>query len=73
MSWQPAQESLAQLAACLKDSLSGFDKNAQKRAELVSFPLLLPDGFPPTLPLTSLRTTLYQNIPPWLTGGRAPI
>ncbi|KEY65947.1 hypothetical protein S7711_07751 [Stachybotrys chartarum IBT 7711] len=33
MSWQPAPESLGQLAACLKDSLSGFDKNAQKRAE----------------------------------------
>lgn len=35
MSWEPSQESLAQLAACLKDSLSGFDKNAQKRAELM--------------------------------------
>ena len=35
-SWQPAPESLQQLAACLKDSLSGFDKNAQKQAELVS-------------------------------------
>ncbi|XP_044716345.1 importin subunit beta-2 [Hirsutella rhossiliensis] len=33
MSWQPAPESLRQLAACLKDSLSGFDKNAQKQAE----------------------------------------
>lgn len=37
MSWQPAPESLRQLTACLKDSLSGFDKNAQKQAELVSF------------------------------------
>ncbi|PMB68051.1 Transportin-1 [Beauveria bassiana] len=35
MSWQPAPESLRQLAACLKDSLSGFDKNAQKQAELM--------------------------------------
>ncbi|KAK0392091.1 hypothetical protein NLU13_1589 [Sarocladium strictum] len=31
--WQPAAESLNQLAAFLKDSLSGFDKNAQKQAE----------------------------------------
>lgn len=37
MAWQPAPESLSQLAACLKDSLSGFDKNAQKQADLVSF------------------------------------
>jgi hypothetical protein len=36
MSWQPAPESLSQLAACLKDSLSGFDKTAQKQAEQVS-------------------------------------
>lgn len=36
MSWQPAPESLSQLAACLKDSLSGFDKAAQKQAEQVS-------------------------------------
>ncbi|KAI0397064.1 armadillo-type protein [Xylariaceae sp. FL0594] len=33
MDWQPVPESLSQLAACLKDSLSGFDKAAQKRAE----------------------------------------
>ncbi|KAF4508781.1 hypothetical protein G6O67_005120 [Ophiocordyceps sinensis] len=33
MSWQPAPESLRQLASCLKDSLSGFDKNAQKQSE----------------------------------------
>lgn len=33
MSWQPAPESLQQLASCLKDSLSGFDKNAQKQAD----------------------------------------
>ncbi|KAK5995885.1 Importin subunit beta-2 [Cladobotryum mycophilum] len=32
-SWQPSQQSLSQLAACLKDSLSGYDKNAQKQAE----------------------------------------
>jgi cobyrinic acid a,c-diamide synthase len=36
MAWQPAPESLNQLASFLKDSLSGFDKNAQKQAELVS-------------------------------------
>ncbi|KAI1365955.1 armadillo-type protein [Xylaria arbuscula] len=33
MDWQPSPESLTQLAACLKDSLSGFDKAAQKQAE----------------------------------------
>ncbi|KAL2759180.1 hypothetical protein ACRALDRAFT_1080702 [Sodiomyces alcalophilus JCM 7366] len=33
MSWQPAPESLSQLAVCLKDSLSGFDKAARKQAE----------------------------------------
>lgn len=36
MAWQPSTESLNQLAAFLKDSLSGFDKTAQKQAELVS-------------------------------------
>ncbi|CCF38507.1 hypothetical protein CH063_09585, partial [Colletotrichum higginsianum] len=35
MAWQPTPESLSQLATCLKDSLSGFDKNAQKQAELM--------------------------------------
>jgi len=35
MSWEPNQQSLATLAGCLKDSLSGFDKNAQKQAELM--------------------------------------
>ncbi|KAK1240604.1 hypothetical protein MKX07_004632 [Trichoderma sp. CBMAI-0711] len=35
MAWQPNPESLNQLAACLKDSLSGFDKTAQKQAELM--------------------------------------
>ncbi|KAL6879751.1 armadillo-type protein [Trichoderma longibrachiatum] len=35
MAWQPNPESLNQLAACLKDSLSGFDKSAQKQAELM--------------------------------------
>ena len=39
MSWQPAPESLQQLAACLKDSLSGFDKTAQKQADLVRRPV----------------------------------
>jgi transportin-1 len=38
MAWQPSPESLSQLAAFLKDSLSGFDKNAQKQAELVRAP-----------------------------------
>lgn len=31
--WQPNPESLKTLAACLKDSLSGFNKTAQKQAE----------------------------------------
>ncbi|ETS80250.1 hypothetical protein PFICI_07779 [Pestalotiopsis fici W106-1] len=35
MAWQPAPESLSQLAACLKDSLSGFNKAAQKQAEIM--------------------------------------
>ncbi|RYP66105.1 hypothetical protein DL770_008875 [Monosporascus sp. CRB-9-2] len=35
MAWQPNPESLSQLAACLKDSLSGFNKAAQKQAELM--------------------------------------
>jgi hypothetical protein len=34
--WQPNPDSLQTLAACLKDSLSGFNKTAQKQAELVS-------------------------------------
>lgn len=51
MSWQPAPESLTQLATCLKNSLSGFDKTAQKQAELVRcFP------FPGT-PLPSTEET----------------
>ena len=37
MAWQPNPESLGQLAACLKDSLSGFNKAAQKQAEIVRF------------------------------------
>lgn len=36
MSWQPNQESLGTLATCLRDSLSGFNKTAQKQAEIVS-------------------------------------
>ncbi|KAI1135234.1 ARM repeat-containing protein [Hypoxylon sp. FL0543] len=35
MAWQPSPESLNMLAACLKDSLSGFDKAAQKQAEIM--------------------------------------
>jgi len=37
MDWQPNPESLGTLAACLKDSLSGFNKAVQKQAELVSW------------------------------------
>ncbi|KAK3325391.1 armadillo-type protein [Apodospora peruviana] len=33
MDWQPNQESLKTLSACLKDSLSGWDKAVQKQAE----------------------------------------
>jgi hypothetical protein len=40
MSWEPNQQSLATLAGCLRDSLSGFDKNAQKAAEIVSCAVL---------------------------------
>ena len=36
MAWQPEQDALRQLSGCLKDSLSGHDKNAQKQAEIVS-------------------------------------
>lgn len=35
-SWQPQEEPLRQLSSCLKDSLSGHNKNAQKQAETVS-------------------------------------
>ncbi|AEO56756.1 hypothetical protein MYCTH_2302024 [Thermothelomyces thermophilus ATCC 42464] len=35
MDWHPNQESLRTLAACLKDSLSGFNKAAQKQAEIM--------------------------------------
>ncbi|TPX08759.1 uncharacterized protein E0L32_009821 [Thyridium curvatum] len=35
MAWQPVPESLRTLATCLKDSLSGFDKAAQKQAEIM--------------------------------------
>ncbi|KAI7777409.1 hypothetical protein LA080_003561 [Diaporthe eres] len=35
MAWQPSPESLQTLAVYLKDSLSGFDKSAQKKAELM--------------------------------------
>lgn len=41
MAWQPSPESLQTLAVYLKDSLSGFDKSAQKKAELVSRLFLL--------------------------------
>jgi hypothetical protein len=40
MEWQPVPESLSQLAACLKDSLSGVDKAAQKQAENVRTPIV---------------------------------
>ncbi|KAH6681884.1 armadillo-type protein [Halenospora varia] len=35
MAWQPEQEALRQLSGCLKDSLSGHNKNAQKQAEIM--------------------------------------
>ncbi|KAK3370133.1 armadillo-type protein [Podospora didyma] len=35
MEWQPNEESLKTLATCLKDSLSGFNKTAQKQAEIM--------------------------------------
>ncbi|KAF2735706.1 transportin-2 [Polyplosphaeria fusca] len=35
MAWQPQSEQLKQLAQCLRDSLSGHDKNAQKNAEIM--------------------------------------
>jgi hypothetical protein len=36
MAWQPEEEPLRQLSSCLKDSLSGHNKTAQKQAEIVS-------------------------------------
>jgi transportin-1 len=36
MAWQPEEEPLRQLSSCLKDSLSGHNKTAQKQAETVS-------------------------------------
>ncbi|CAG8975924.1 hypothetical protein HYALB_00007053 [Hymenoscyphus albidus] len=35
MAWQPEQEPLRQLSGCLKDSLSGHNKTAQKQAEIM--------------------------------------
>lgn len=35
MAWQPEREPLEQLARCLKDSLSGHNKTAQKQAEIL--------------------------------------
>jgi transportin-1 len=35
MAWQPQQEPLGQLSRCLKDSLSGHNKTAQKQAEIL--------------------------------------
>ncbi|RDW83352.1 ARM repeat-containing protein [Coleophoma crateriformis] len=35
MSWQPQEEPLRQLSSCLKDSLSGHNKTAQKQAEIL--------------------------------------
>ncbi|ROW15390.1 hypothetical protein VPNG_02228 [Cytospora leucostoma] len=35
MAWQPSPESLQTLAVYLKDSLSGFNKDAQKKAEIM--------------------------------------
>jgi transportin-1 len=36
MAWQPEEEPLRQLSSCLKDTLSGHNKSAQKQAEMVS-------------------------------------
>lgn len=46
--WQPNPESLKTLTACLKDSLSGFNKTAQKQAEQVSGAAV--DATPPQRP-----------------------
>ena len=35
MAWQPQEEPLRQLSGYLRDSLSGYNKNAQKQAEIV--------------------------------------
>ncbi|CAL3965095.1 unnamed protein product [Diplocarpon coronariae] len=35
MAWQPEQEPLRQLSGCLRDSLSGHNKTAQKQAEIM--------------------------------------
>jgi transportin-1 len=35
MAWHPQEEPLRQLSGCLKDSLSGHNKTAQKQAEIV--------------------------------------
>ena len=43
MAWQPEEDGLRQLVGCLKDSLSGHDRNKQKEAELVC---LLPSRHP---------------------------
>lgn len=45
LNWQPAPESLRQLAGCLKDSLSGWDQAAQKQALVVC---ALPSAFAAT-------------------------
>ncbi|KAF2998002.1 hypothetical protein E8E13_007173 [Curvularia kusanoi] len=41
MSWQPEQQTLQQLAQCLKDSLGGHDVAARKNAEIVRRPHML--------------------------------
>lgn len=38
MTWQPEELPLKTLAHYLKDSLSGYDKKAQRNAELVRLP-----------------------------------
>jgi transportin-1 len=49
MAWQPQEEPLRQLSTCLKDSLSGHNKNAQKQAEIVR------TVFPGTLEITHIK------------------
>ena len=43
MAWQPELEPLRQLSGCLRDTLSGHNKSAQKQAEIVSFDGLIED------------------------------
>lgn len=50
MEWQPQQEPLRQLACCLRNSLDGYNRTAQKEAEQVSVSFYFTIGacMPPT-------------------------